>query len=338
VGGLAIGGVSLVRPLEGLAVAGLLGVWSLPIRGLLRFGPSAALALGAMLSGVLVRPYNPALTGSASVFPIMAYTDKYYAPGSNDLGFGANRGLGWPGLDPFPGHGLRDVIVNANLNFTSINTELLGWACGSLIAVILLLARGRLRRPDWWMLAAVAMIAGIHSFYWFSGGPDFGARYWYLTIVPLAALAARGVEQLGADLPPGRQPRATLAALALSVMALVTFVPWRAVDKYRNYRGMRPDMRVLASSGRFDHALVLVRGARHPDYASAAIYNPIDLHTDAPIYAWDVSPEVRAAVVRAYAGRPVWVVDGPTLTHDGYRVIAGPLTTEQALGGGTPPR
>ena len=36
--------------------------------------------------------------------------------GTNDLGFGANRGLGWSGLDPFPGHGVLDVIVNAALN------------------------------------------------------------------------------------------------------------------------------------------------------------------------------------------------------------------------------
>ena len=31
----------------------------------------------------------------------------------------------------------------------------------------------RLRREDWWMLLAIAIVVGLHSFYWFSGGPDF---------------------------------------------------------------------------------------------------------------------------------------------------------------------
>ena len=76
-GGLAIGGVSLVRPLEGLATALLLGVWSLPPRWwnalrpqrILEFVPSAILAAGAVVSGALVRPYNAYMTGRSVVLP-----------------------------------------------------------------------------------------------------------------------------------------------------------------------------------------------------------------------------------------------------------------------------
>lgn len=350
-GGLAIGAVSLVRPLEGLATALLLGVWSLPPRWwhaarqlrIPEFVPSALLAAGAVVSGALVRPYNAYMTGDPSYFPIMAYIDKYYAKGSNDLGFGANRGLGWPGLDPFPGHGAVDVVVNANLNVTSINSELLGWATGSLLAIMLLFALRRLGRADWSHVFVVLTIMGVHALYWFSGGPDFGARYWFLIIVSCAALSARGVEELGATLTGARDAGAvaggapspgvghtTRAALALSCAALLTFFPWRAVDKYHHYRNMRPDVPRLAAEHGFGRSLVFVRGRRHPDYASAAAYNPLDLHADVPLYAWDISPEARREALRVYADRPVWILDGPTRTGGGYRVVAGPLSAAEA--------
>ncbi len=335
VGGFCIGVVSLVRPLEGLAVALLLGLWSLPIRGrLFRFAPSAWLVVGSVMSGLLARPYNALMTGDPSYFPIMAYIDKYYAKGANDLGFGPNRGLGWSGLDPIPGHGVLDVIVNADLNVFSINTDLLGWAVGSLGVVVFLLAARRLQRADWLMMAVIAMIAGIHSFYWFSGGPDFGARYWYLVLVPCVVLAARGMEEVAvtaAPYGPNMFGRATVATLGLVMASLLAFVPWRSIAKYHHFRNMRDDVRTLAAERHFGRSIVLVRGNRHPDYASAAIYNPLDLHADAPIYVWDASPDVRRQALAAYPDRPVWILDGTTVTGGAFRVAAGPLTNAQAL-------
>ena len=119
--------VSLIRPLEGLACVITFGIWTLAfgtmgekIKNGLMMGASAALI------GALALPYNRALTGDATKFPIMLYTDTIYGKDSNALGFGPNRGLGWSGLDPFPGHGLMDVLVNAALNLFQINSELHG--------------------------------------------------------------------------------------------------------------------------------------------------------------------------------------------------------------------
>ena len=113
----------------------------------------------------------------------------------------------------------------------------------------------------------------------------------------------------------------------------VLYIPWRAVDKYHNFWGMRPDVRTLQVAHGFGRSLVLVRGDSHPDYASAAIYNPLDFDAAAPVYAWDRDPDVRKAVLAAFVDRPVWVVDGPTLTHEGYRVVAGPLSAADILAG-----
>ncbi|MGQ0539001.1 MAG: hypothetical protein ACT4R6_08665, partial [Gemmatimonadaceae bacterium] len=214
--GLAVGVVSLIRPLEGLVLALLLGAWSLGARGRRwRLAPSVALTLGAVLAGSLIRPYNAALTGSASRFPLMLYSDKYYAPGSNDVGFGANRGLGWA-LDPFPGHGIPDVVVNSILNTYAINIELFGWAAGSLCVAAALLAMGKLARADSWMLLAALAVVAAHAFYWFSGGPDFGGRYWFLVIVPLCALTASGLQRAAANGGDDTRARFSLGAAALT--------------------------------------------------------------------------------------------------------------------------
>lgn len=326
-GGIGIALVGLIRPLEGMAVALLLGCWSLGAYGRrVRYAPAVFLTLATIVASMAVLPYNRYLTGSATTFPIMAYTDATYGPGTNALGFGPNRGLGWPGLDPLPGHGPLDVLINANFNLFQTNTELLGWGTGSLLLLLVLLAWGRLRREDWWMLAVLAMIAGIHSFYYFSGGPDFGARYWYLIIVPCLALTARGLETLGEPGRAGPSGRAIAAGALLVAVTLLVFVPWRATDKYFHYRKMEPGARALADDPAFRDGLVLVRGDRHPDYASAVVYNPVDSGGDAPLFAWDRSGTLRRALVAAYPDRRFWLVDGPTVSGDGYRVVAGPLT------------
>lgn len=333
VAGVGIGIVGLIRPLEGLAVAAVLGPWSLAARGArVRLLPSAVLTATSVAVGAAVLPYNAYYTGSAGRFPIMEYTDLHYGPGSNALGFGANRGLPWPGLDPLPGHGPADVVINAALNLFQVNTELHGWAIGSILVLAGFLAWGRVRRPDLGMVAVILVVIGLHSFYYFSGGPDFGARYWYLILLPCVVLTTRGLE--GAEMRaaaavPGSGGRVLAAAAALTLAALLLFVPWRAIDKYHHYRGMRPDLRTLAADPALRDAVILVRGHRHPDYASAIVYNPLDLTERAPVFAWDRGPEVRDALVESFPGRQFWIVEGPSVTGRGFEISAGPLSGDQ---------
>ena len=93
-----------------------MGLWSLGWGGRrLKPGALAGLVLATAGIGTGQLYYNHLLTGSATSFPIQAYTDKHYGPDSNAIGFGPERGLPWP-LDPYPGHSPRDAVVNANLN------------------------------------------------------------------------------------------------------------------------------------------------------------------------------------------------------------------------------
>jgi len=121
------------------------------------------------------------------------------------------------------------------------------------------------------------------------------------------------------------ESRVLAAVGLLALLALVNYFPWRATDKYYHFWGMRPDVRELAAKYDFGRSLVLIRGESHPDYTSAAVYNPLDLHADAPVYAWAPDDRTRAALLAAYPDRPVWTLDGPTITGRGYEVAEQPV-------------
>jgi 4-amino-4-deoxy-L-arabinose transferase-like glycosyltransferase len=329
--GLAVGYSSLIRPVDGLIVGALIALWSIGIGGQrLKWPALLALATGTFLMGAAIFPWNVYYTGDPFVYPINLYTDEYFGKNSNAYGFGADRGMGWP-LDPFPGHSPRDAILNAALNTFSLNIELFGWSIGSLLfaAAYFFRKRGaqasglhrgpRTSSPhcsDRLMLAVILTTFAAYFFYYYSGGPDFGARYWFLMILPLAVLTIRGMDSLRG---------ANLAVLVLSLFALINYIPWRAIDKYHHYWNMRPDIRELAKKHSFGKSLVFIRGETHPDYSSAAIYNPLDLNADAPIYVWYKNDEIREKLLQHYTGRTEWILNGPTITKDGYQIVFSPV-------------
>jgi hypothetical protein len=325
--GLALGILGMSRPLEGVAIGAVAGIPLLVVAmRKARAGALVAAVSGTLITGGMGLAYNAMITGSALRFPAEQYFDREYGPGRYGMGFGPEKGLGWQGLDPFPGHGAIDVGVNTVLNGFMINIDLFGWVVGSAAIVLLGLFQAR-KGIDRLMAATIATVVLLHSAYWFSGGPDFGARYWYLVIVPVVVLAARGlsaVERSDESLPG---VRIVMAAGWLSVLALTLFIPWRGVDKYRHYRGIRPDVVSWRSDPRFRSALVLVSGQRHPDWAGAAIANELEIGaSDAPVFAWDRDSTARRAVLDAFPERTVWLVDGPQKTGGGYEVTRGPIS------------
>lgn len=321
-GGIAVGFSAAVRQLDGLIAAVALGLWCLGWGGSrVRFRSTAALVVGTVLGVAPLLPYNSYFTGHGTTFPIMSYHDRLFHPNANAYGFGSDRGMGWP-LDPNPGHSPLDALINANLNTTTMNVELFGWGFGSLLLVAYLVIRGRLSREDRAMLFVVGLTVAAYAPNYFSGGPDFGARYWFPMLVPLTVLTARGLYDLQHRGGPFGDVRVSVVGAALFLGALATFVPWRSADKYYHYLGMRPDVKTMANDPTIAGALVLVRGKELPDYLSAAIYNPLDLRGPQTIFAHDVDASTRRALFAAYPERRLIVMDGPTLTHRGYQVVA----------------
>lgn len=337
VGGMATGMVGMIRPLEGAIMGFLLGLWVIGIgRKRLKLTGILAWMLGISSIAVAIFYYNHLLTGDPTKFPIMVWADKYMGLNSNAFGFGPERGGGWP-IDPYPGHSPLDAIINSNLNITAINAELFGWSTGSLILILLFCFWLKFRGADWQMAIMLAAVYITHFFYWFSGGPDFAARYWFLMVVPCVVLSVRGLQELSARLDRNQSSavilnfRALAAAIFLSLISIIGFTAWRSIDKYHHYLKMRPDVRHLASEYRFGKSLILIRGEQFPDFASAAIYNPIDLQAEVPIYAWDENPNLRLRILQAFRDRPVWIVNGPSLTNGGFQVVEGPLSVDVVM-------
>jgi hypothetical protein len=332
--GLTVGALALTRAIEAALVAAALGLSTVLDRRLVRALPAALVAgLVAASVAALLLAYNQAVTGRATYPPHMAWSDRQWGPGVDRLGFGPGIGIrAWPHLDPLPGHGLPDVVLNANKNAFMAQIDLFGWATGSLLFIWLAFGIGRWHRGDALMLALVAAFVLGYSAYWFSGGPDFGPRYWYPLIVPLATVTARGA-QMASDLLQRPRRRSYAGArigvliVAASVSAAVVTLPWRATTKYYRYRGIGGEVRTLAAAHGFEHALVFVRSGDR-DYKSAFVLNPATLDGPATVYASDAGAANRAAVVARFADRPVWVIGRPRATagtEAPLEVIAGPL-------------
>lgn len=336
--GLFVGVVSLIRPLDGLIVGALLSLWAtFSVTGWGdRVRYLAALFFGTLASASLVLPYNKAVTGDWFALPLETYYAKYFWPGASSIGFGPHRGMGWQ-LDALPGHTPFEALINTALNTYQLNAELLGWSTGSLIFIGYLVVSGGIRRKDLWAWITFLLIVITLGAFWYHGGPDFGPRYWFVAIVPLVALTIRGMTHLsermqGEDQTPSSiDPRVLAAALLLCFASAVSYIPWRAADKYYQYLEMKPGIAELATRSGFGNGLVLVRGNEHPDYQSAWIFNQPNFDGPGPLYAADKSPEIRRQLLEAYPDRQVWLVDGPTLTGGEYVLRAGPLSAKSLL-------
>jgi hypothetical protein len=336
-GGALIGWLALVRQLDAVLVAGITGLGLLGLLGLFgRRQPwTSVLAFGAGCVAVasLIFPYNAAMTGDPRSFPINSYLDKLWYPGANRLGFGADVGNppgGWGDLDPFPGHGLRDVLVNTNQNLYATNWELFGWCLGSLFFAAIHLFFGKKTQLDKVMIFAIVVLMLGYHLYWFSGGPDFGARYWYLMIYPLVVLTVRGIQTTVDGLRRGSAgdsapDRMAVVLGTLVLITLTVFIPWRAVTRYKNYRGFHADYVRLGKS--LDPgALVFVKSSAIADFDSAFIRNSPRQSDRQPIFAADLGPDANQRLIAAFPNRPVYYVTGRSVGDGPTRVVSGPIS------------
>ena len=326
-GGLCLGAMVLTRPLEGVVMGTVMGLWAIGVGGeRLKLAALACFASVSVLLGSVILPYNRMLTGSPLRTAQEVWTDATFYVGSDRLGFGPGIGnWGWYHLDPFPGHGLRDVLVNVHQNLYLSNFDLFGWGFGSLLFFGAALLIGRFTRADRLLLGiGFAVVAG-QSFYWFGGGPDYGARYWYQILIPFIVLTVRGIEELQKRwIEHGgtrvNAQRMALFAVLASAVAVVTILPWRMDGKYHNFRNVNPTMRALAQRYRFGKALVFVAGV----YPSAFVFNPRTLEAPEPIYVRNRGLEANETMRKQFPDRKAWYVEWAP-GKEQYMVAAGPI-------------
>jgi hypothetical protein len=334
IAGLALGLLAITRPLDAAIVGLTAGLWiaarNLDGHDVVHAIRSTALALvplalAAAAVTCLGLAYNHALTGDALYTPQMMWTDRAWGPGTDRYGFGHDIGIrAWPGIDPLPGHGPADVVLNLNKNIVTAGTDLFGWAGGSLILVFLAFTLSdRLRAYRLEITLLITCIAA-YSGYWFAGGPDLGPRYWYVAIPAFAALSIAGALALARWTRQG--PRIAAAFALASIAALLVFVPWRAATRYYRYRDIGNEILTLERTHDWDNALVFVRAEGREGYQAA--FNALDprLEPGHAVYARDTGDaQSRAAVLRRFSDRVVWIIGTRPGPDRRLRVLAGPL-------------
>lgn len=347
--GALLGWLALTRPFEGMLVCAAFGLYALTrwthIRARRAVLVSLLLPIGAVAIGALILPYFAALTGRAFDDPVTKYFDTVYYPRSNRLGFGPDiANFGW-GTDFLPGHSPLEGALNAQLSAQLIHFELFGWPIGSWAPIVLYLLwrRDVWAREDALFLTIIIVVMLGQACYWYAGA-DYGARYWYQLLIPCCVLAAKALTRALPDRTvespaaqtPALTPALTLApaALVLSLIAVVIFVPWRGATKYVGYRGMSGSVARLVRECPMTHGLVFVHNAAANTpfgvYSAAAILNDPGFRGDAPIFARETSAEVTQAARAAFPARPVWLIDVPRDPRDTARVLDMPASAPDA--------
>ena len=339
--GLLMGLMFLARPLEGLLIGTLSGLVLLPLlKDLRHLRTVIAYGLGCLILAGLIFPYNLYLTGDALAHPLNVYINEFWAPGSNAFGFGADRGAvpSWGVVDPWPGHGPLEALLNAHQNLHEVNNSLLGWGGASLTFTLIYFIWGRWTR----FTAALAVICGavllLYSLYWYYGGYFIGARYWFMMLIPLLIFTALGIQtaaNLGARIWPSGESgaRIGLNVALLGLTSLLIYASWIATNRYPGANDYHADYRKLAGSAAFENALVFINLEKghfdDPEYGSAFWLNDFHPEATTPLFARDLGPDRVLSLAQAYPDRVIYFVDGRSTTVEKVTITRGPLTLEE---------
>lgn len=230
----------VTRPLCG-AVLGLalLASGPRPLMRWLRVAGPVAIGVGLQLG------QNAALTDDPLTFAVNRWFDLKHPewPGSNQLGFGPNRGHS----NGVEGHDLGKAVANTRQNLSSWNQLLLGpWL---LVLPLVALWRKDTRRELMHWMGASALLIAAYALYWYSG-TCYGARF-YHGAAPLL-LVASGV---GLAAVPSRRAR-LLALGAVAVSQTLAFT--RVLPELIDYRGVDARFLRLVEGWENPPAVVLV--------------------------------------------------------------------------------
>ena len=306
--GLAMGWIFMTRPLDGLVIGALTGIWVLagPGGSLRR---AAVYAAGCVATGSLLLVHNIQMTGAPFRLALSEYLDTHWGVGANAYGFGPGIGPpgGWQMLDLWEGHGPLEAVLNTINQIASLQFDLLGWSIGSLALVFaFFLWQGRKLSFDWVMVVVIAAVVVVMALYWFADSYYFGPRYWFLASFPLLYLSARGYDALRTRFPgaDGMNFIRIDSILGLCcVFGLLVFTPWRGVVKFHEYGSYHKTYREAARTGQFGNAVVILK--KSGNEGSAFILNDPWLSGPGPIFLLDTGTLDEEALRAGFPGREI---------------------------------
>jgi hypothetical protein len=95
---------------------------------------------------------------------------------------------------------------------------------------------------------------------------------------------------------------AVVSAL-MGALGLFAFLPWRATEKYWEFRGFHNGYREMAAAGAADNALIFVKSDDVSEFGSAFALNTPDL--SGPVFVRDLGPAANAEIIARLPGRTV---------------------------------
>ena len=191
--------VATIRPLDGLVLALL----PRPVvdrtrrRAAASSRRSPAWCSAPRSSRALVLPYNARADRLGARLPDQPLRRHGLRTGQERLGLraGQRARLGRPRSVARAFAVRRRPSTRSSTRSRSTSSSSAGRAVRSLLVWIALVLGETSRAIDRaWIVFVLAIVAS-NSLYWFAGGPDFGARYWYLAIVPLHRARGDGFER-----------------------------------------------------------------------------------------------------------------------------------------------
>ncbi len=313
VAGLAMGWLFLTRNLDGLVVGALTGLYlfvhSASTR---RAGIIVGYGSGCVATGGLIFLYNAYFTGDPLRTTLSDYYARYWGEGANAFGFGQGVGTPetWGDLVLWPQeHSLAEGIINALNAINVLHTDLMGWGIGSLALFWAYLVWGEKQRFDGFLLVVAAGIVIAHLFYWYNSFDYIGARYYFLTVFPLAYLSAKGVLAVAARLRAAGFETAHFglgaALFALCGFSVVVFLSYRGVTRYYEHRFLDDDYRSLTipvDTAQPAPLVIVSNFEREVDYL---FFNDPHLRPNRPVFAKDLGTEGNRDLRAFFSDRPV---------------------------------
>ncbi len=337
IAGLLMGWLFTARPLEGVYMGGLTGLWAL---GFVRFDRRhwrtvIAYGVGCIAAGAMLFAYNIAVTGSPLILPMDVYLDDLWGVGANGIGFGPEKGPpDWGNVDAWPGHSPMEALVNAHENLVELNHDLLGWGSASLFFVLAFVMWGRWDRLSAAMALITAITFVVYAFYWHSGGFYAGPRYWFMMMLPMLLFAGRGIITFGQRIEialPGQAGMARIGALVLVLAFGATAIMqnWLALNKYPDINRYHADYAELADQPEMQNALVFVTMDRDAEFSSAFWVNDFAPGATTPLFARDMGAETNRAIAEFYPERTVWYAQGRDDAHARVTITQGPVARDE---------
>ncbi len=305
--GLAMGLIFAARPMDGLVMGGLTGLWVVTGRGR-NWLRAAQYSAGCLAVGALLLAYNAHVSGHPLLLPLTDYLNRNWGVGANAYGFGPDIGPpgGWRSLDLWVGHSALEALLNTINAFTSLQFELLGWPAGSLALIFAYLLWQKKAGFDLAMALVALVVIVVMALYWFADTYYMGPRYWFVAAFAFFYLSGRGYMALRARFAESGDnglARIDAALVVACCFGMAVFTPWRGVTKYHEYNKFYTLFRDEEAKGTFGTSIVLFEEIG--DEGSALMLNDLTLSGDGPVYLRDTGTMDLKALEEAFPGRRI---------------------------------